>query len=110
MPRHKKSSKGHSQNNLIAIYNRGLAYQNFRALCGNANNDSEGVPDALPPTYEQTIEDIEWRASFGVSNGKSYFCNNLRYCGAAFYSKDSIKYHVCGDKYTLTKNRKYYNR
>ncbi|CAB5390476.1 unnamed protein product [Rhizophagus irregularis] len=77
---------------------------------GNANNDSEGVPDALPPTYEQTIEDIEWRASFGVSNGKSYFCNNLRYCGAAFYSKDSIRYHVCGDKYTLTKNRKYYNR
>ncbi|UZO06833.1 uncharacterized protein OCT59_027140 [Rhizophagus irregularis] len=76
---------------------------------GNANNDGEGVPDAPPPTYGQIIEDIEWRASFGVSNGKSYFCNNLRYCGAAFYSKDSIRYHVCGDKYTFTKNRKYYN-
>ncbi|PKC64352.1 hypothetical protein RhiirA1_462552 [Rhizophagus irregularis] len=73
MPRHKKSSKGQSQDNLIAIYNRGLAYQNFRALCGNANNDGEGVPDAPPPTYEQTIEDMEWRASFGVSSGRVIF-------------------------------------
>ncbi|RGB42714.1 hypothetical protein C1646_750611 [Rhizophagus diaphanus] len=45
---------------------------------GNANNDGKGIPDVPPPTYEQTIDDIEWRASFGVSNGKSYFCNNLR--------------------------------
>ncbi|CAB4385468.1 unnamed protein product [Rhizophagus irregularis] len=84
MPRHKKSSKGQSQDNLIAIYNRGLAYQNFRALCGtykltslpdgrNTNNDGEGVPDAPPPTYEQTIEDMEWRASFGVSSGRVIF-------------------------------------
>ncbi|POG61035.1 hypothetical protein GLOIN_2v1486571 [Rhizophagus irregularis DAOM 181602=DAOM 197198] len=32
-------------------------------------------------------------ASFGVSHGKNYFCHNLRYCDAAFYSEDSIRYH-----------------
>lgn len=25
---------------------------------------AQGIPDVPPPTYEQTIDDTEWRASF----------------------------------------------
>ncbi|GET55621.1 hypothetical protein GLOIN_2v1787106 [Rhizophagus irregularis DAOM 181602=DAOM 197198] len=40
--------------------------------------------------YRADHKGYRMEASFGVSHGKNYFCHNLRYCDAAFYSEDSI--------------------